>query len=118
MKLVFLEFARPSLLFALLFLLVLPRVRGWLWRALALSLLIVALAGPERPLPSQRVAVLLDVSESVGTRSTEALARLELSNLREEPRFFAFAGDTTQLLDFQTDSENATNAASAVQWCG
>ena len=107
------EFARPLLLLALLLLLVLPRVKGWLWRAVALSLLIVALAGPERPLPSQRVAVILDVSESVGTRSADALANLDLSNLQEAAKFFAFAGDTTQLVDLE--QEEAVTAISTSQ---
>ncbi len=100
-RIVLIEFARPLFLIALVLLFVLPRVRGWLWRALALTLLIVALAGPERPLPSQRVAVVLDVSESVGTRSATALENLDLSNLKEKAKFFAFAGDTTQLLDLK-----------------
>ncbi|MBS3966026.1 MAG: VWA domain-containing protein [Truepera sp.] len=86
--------AFPWALWLLLVILLLPRSRGWPWRYLALALLVVALAQPQLGQPSREVAVLVDVSDSVGNEALAALARFDFSDLPQSPLHFYFAGDT------------------------
>lgn len=86
--------AFPWALWLLLVILLLPRSRGWPWRYLALALLVVALAQPQLGQPSREVAVLVDVSDSVGEEALAALARFDFSGLPQPPARFYFAGDT------------------------
>ena len=86
--------AFPWVLLLLLAIALLPRSRGWPWRYLALALLVVALAQPQLGQPSREVAVLIDVSDSVGEEALAALARFDFGDLPQPPLSFYFAGDT------------------------
>lgn len=86
--------AFPWALWLLPAIVLLPRSRGWPWRYLALALLVVALAQPQLGQPSREVAVLVDVSDSVGEEAQAALARFDFSDLPQSPARFYFAGDT------------------------
>lgn len=115
-----LGFAVPWLLLALPLVLLLPRGRGWGWRAASVALLLVALAQPTVGRPDRDVAILVDVSDSVGGEALAALERLDLSALRRPPRLFLLAGDTAAVAS--TDEEpppglepGATDLARALQ---
>ncbi len=91
-----LSFAVPWVLLGLPLLLLLPGRQHrsfWVGRVVALALLLVALARPSLELPGQGVAVLVDVSDSLGTASITALSELELA--LEDLTFYTFAGDAT-----------------------
>ncbi|MEZ4632749.1 MAG: VWA domain-containing protein [Deinococcales bacterium] len=92
-----LSFAHPYILCLLLGLLFLPRGKAWLWRFLSLGLLIIALAGPQRPAPNERIAVLIDVSDSVGQGAMRAAQAFDFSQLAQEPLYIAFASDSMRL---------------------
>lgn len=68
--------AAPWWMLGLLLWLVLPRRRGWGWRLAASALLLLALAQPSWTQPGQHLAVVIEVSEAVGTQALEAAARL------------------------------------------
>ncbi len=85
-------FDTPWLLLLLPFLLLLPQQRlRWL-RIIVLACFIVALAQPSIRGTHHEVAVLLDVSDSVGEN---ALAELSQLRLETPAQTFAFASDTT-----------------------
>ncbi len=85
----------PWVLLALLALPFLPRSTAWGWRLAALALLVLALAQPGLGRPSRDVAVLVDVSDSLGDRGLSAARALDLSGLRTNPTVFYFASDAT-----------------------
>lgn len=87
-------FRLPWLLLAIPLLLLLPRRSGWWLRLLSMTLLLVALAGPSLRLPGGQLAVLLDVSASVGSGASSAAAGLEVE---DQPLWYGFAADTVQL---------------------
>ncbi len=95
-----LTFDAPWLLLALLLLpllpLLLPRRGGWGVRLAALALFTVALAQPSVERPGRDVAVLVDVSDSVGSGAAEALGEFDFASLKREPSLFYFAADTTE----------------------
>jgi Ca-activated chloride channel family protein len=91
-----LELTSPWALAALALLLVLPRAPGWPLRFLALGALIVAFAGPTAERPGGRVAMLVDVSQSVGSRAREMAAQVAGDWRRGAATFF-FAGETGQV---------------------
>lgn len=88
-------FALPWALVALVALPFLPRGRGRAWRAGVLAALVVALAQPQRPAVEDRVAVLVDVSQSVGDAAW-ALAAPLVNALGAEAVAYRFAGDTAR----------------------
>lgn len=90
------SFALPWVLLVLPVVVLLPRSHGWPWRYLALALLIVALAQPQLGRPHFDVAVLIDVSDSMGDEAIAALARFDFSALPTPPIDFYFAGDTAR----------------------
>ena len=87
--------ARPWVLLALLLLPLLPRGRGWALRVGALALLVLALAQPRLAGPGGDVAVLVDVSSSVGDAARVAVAEMEFGALSAPPSFYQFAGEAT-----------------------
>ena len=98
-----LTFQAPWVLLALLALPLLPRSSAWGWRVLALALLVVALAQPGLGRPSRDVAVLVDVSDSLGDRGISAARALDLSGLRTNPNVFYFGSDATSVATPSTD---------------
>ena len=98
------------MLLALLALPLLPRRGAWGWRYGALALLILALAQPAIPRPAQGVAVLVDVSQSIGEGGLDALKRFDFSGLETPPSVFTFAGDTTPAETIQA-AQNRSPAA-------
>jgi Mg-chelatase subunit ChlD len=68
--------AAPWWMLGLLLWLVLPRRSGWGWRLAASALLLLALAQPSWTQPGQHLAVVVEVSEAVGTQALEAATRL------------------------------------------
>ncbi len=103
------HFAFPWALLALPLLLALPRRGAWLWRVLALGLLILALAQPQLEAPSHDVVVLSDVSASVGKGAMQALGEFNFSKLHPPPRLYAFAADATPLKGPQEQVPSALN---------
>ncbi|MGL4611195.1 MAG: VWA domain-containing protein [Trueperaceae bacterium] len=108
-------FGIPWLLALLPLLFLLPQQRlRWL-RGIVLACLIVALAQPSLRGTHHEVAVLLDISQSVGKN---ALAQLPQLQLETPPQTFVFANDTTSfdgetLPDFLDTSQ--TDVARALQ---
>jgi Mg-chelatase subunit ChlD len=98
------QLANPWLLALLPLLLLLPKARYWRWRALALALFIVALSQPTLFRPSGAVAVLVDVSESVGDGAQQALAQFDFDSLTRPPDVFEFAGETARASDLEGDT--------------
>ena len=90
-----LSFGTPWVLVLLPLLLLLPRRFAWTGRILTLGLLVVALAQPYLLQPSPHVAVLIDVSDSVGTQGVSVAADFDFSALPEPPSFFLFGADAT-----------------------
>jgi len=99
-------FAAPWVLLALPLLLALPRGRGRAWRAAALAALVVALAQPQRPAAEDRIAVLVDVSASVGDAARRAAAPF-VAALGDEASIYLFAGDTTRVAQLQALTPDA-----------
>ena len=115
-----LTFSTPWVLLTLPLLLFLPRVNTWGLRALALALLIVSLAGPLIGRPSHDVAVLVDVSDSVGGNALEATRAFDFSGLPEAPAVFYFAGDATRVRNLASQvpdflDTSSTDLARALQ---
>ncbi|UCH26180.1 MAG: VWA domain-containing protein [Trueperaceae bacterium] len=92
-----LTFDFPWAFLALPLLFLLPRKKGWLARIFAITLLVTALAQPSLGRPGTEIAVLIDVSKSVGQNGIVAAQQFDFSKLPEAPEFFYFAGDTTQV---------------------
>ncbi len=90
-----LSFAFPWAFLALALILFLPRYGNWVWRMLALTLLITALAQPRLNRPSQDIAVLVDVSDSIGRQALDALSTFDFSSLQRPPKIYYFASDVT-----------------------
>lgn len=92
-------FATPWLLVGLVFLVIpfwrVSAKRAWLWRALALACLIIALAGPSIDRPSHDVAVVVDVSDSVGGNALSALESFDFSELPADPNVIYFGAEAT-----------------------
>lgn len=94
-----LSLAHPWLLVLLLAIPLLPRGRGWPLRFGALALLVLALAQPRVAGPGGEVAVLVDVSASVGDAARNRFEDFDFGALRTPPRTYQFAADTTQVAD-------------------
>lgn len=114
-----LSFAAPWVLLALLALPLLPRGRLWPLRLLALALFVVALAQPTLGEPGNRLAVIVDVSDSLGDSAIRAAEALDLSQVRRAPQFYYFAGDTTAVSTLEPPPEflptGQTDVARALQ---
>lgn len=74
-----------------------PRGAARYLRAAALALLVLALAQPVRDAAGGHVAVLVDVSSSVGPFALDAAADLDLSALPRGSEYLVFAGDTARV---------------------
>ena len=99
-------FALPWALLALLLIPLLPRGRGRPWRMAALAALILALAQPQRPAVEDRIAVLIDVSASVGDAARVAAAPF-LTELGDDASVILFAGDATRVASLQATTPEA-----------
>ena len=102
--------ARPWVLLALLLLPLLPRGRGWTLRLAALALLVVALAQPRLAGPGGQVAVLVDVSASVGSAARDAAGGFDYGALATPPAFYHFAGEASGVTDPSAPPEFALDA--------
>lgn len=89
--------AQPWWLAGLAVLLLLPRGPGRIPRAAALACLLLALAGPTLPRPAQEVAIVVDVSDSVGDAALRAARELDLSGLPGPPTVWQVAGDGSEV---------------------
>jgi Ca-activated chloride channel family protein len=89
------QFAYPWVFLVLPFWLVLPRRRGWLLRLLAVALFVTALAGPSIPQPGRQLAILVDVSESVGDNAATAATAFDFAATYDTEIFY-FASDVTR----------------------
>lgn len=118
-----LQFTYPWVLVAVVPLvagLYLTRRSGWWLRAITLTALLVALAQPWWSAPGGRLAVLVDVSDSVGSNALDVARQLDLSGLGQPPQFAYVAADTTVVAELgarvpsglETD---ATDLARALQ---
>lgn len=91
------SFAFPWVLLALLLWFALPKRRGWALRLAASAFLVAALAQPAVTLPGGDVAVLVEVSDSVGEAGLEAASAFDLSLLDtslSSSRTVLFAGES------------------------
>ena len=68
----------------------------------ALALLVVALAQPTSGRASRDVALLVDVSDSIGVSALAAASELDLDGLKERPSLFYFGSDVTAVEDLET----------------
>lgn len=95
------QFEQPWLLLALalvaLPLAIGPRGTARYLRAAALALLVVALAQPVREAPGGHVAVVVDVSASVGDSALAAANGLDLGALPRASELLLFASETTRV---------------------
>ena len=91
--------AHPWALLLLLGIPLLPRGRGWPLRFAAIGLLALALAQPRIAGPGGEVAVLVDVSSSVGGAARERVEAFDFGALRSPPQTYLFAADTTRVVD-------------------
>lgn len=94
-----LAFKAPWVLALIPLLLLLPRGRTLAWRMSALLLLLVALAQPTVGRPSNDIAILIDVSDSVGSGALELARSLDLTQLTAPPLVYLFANDATEVAD-------------------
>lgn len=120
MQTVGITFVFPWALLTLVALPFLPKGRNYLLRVCALTLFIMALAEPELARPSRNLAILVDVSDSLGTSARHLAQQLDLSQLAQSPARFYFAGDTTPISTFATPvpaiiSTQHTDIARALQ---
>jgi uncharacterized membrane protein len=92
-----LAFDFPWAFLALPLLLLLPRRRGWWGRILATALLVTALAQPSLGRPGTEIAILVDVSKSVGQNGIAAAQEFDFSKLPQAPDIFYFAGDASRV---------------------
>lgn len=116
------SFARPLLLLALLLLpaLLVLRARWWWLRAVALAAVVVALAQPWSGTVGGHLAVIVDVSDSVGERALTAASGLDLGALGANADFMLVAAETLRVeaLPAETPagiSTGATDLATALQ---
>ncbi len=79
-----------------------PRGAARYLRAAALALLVLALAQPVRDAAGGHVAVLVDVSASVGQGALDAAAGLDLGALPRGSEYLIFAGDTARVATLPT----------------
>ncbi|MEJ2356764.1 MAG: glutamine amidotransferase, partial [Deinococcales bacterium] len=107
-----LQLGFPWALLALPLLLLLPRRPWWWLRALGLGLLVVALAQPSLPRAGGRVAVLVDVSDSVGSGALQAARALDRRGAAVRPEVFYFAGDTARVPSLAADVPSVLNTGS------
>lgn len=115
-----LQLGFPWALLALPLLLALPRRPWWWLRALALALLVVALAQPSLPRAGGRIALLVDVSDSVGSGALAAARALDLRGSAGDPEVFYLATDTAHVGGIASDvpsvlDTGATDLARALQ---
>ncbi len=89
-------FALPWALAGLLLLPLLPRGRGRAWRMAVVAALVVAVAQPQVPGVEDRVAVLVDVSASVGDAARE-VGRALVEALGSGVDVYVFAGDVASV---------------------
>ncbi|MBA2665826.1 MAG: VWA domain-containing protein [Trueperaceae bacterium] len=113
-------FAFPWALLLLGALPLLPRGRSRPWRLVVLGLLVVALAQPQLPRPSEDLVVALDVSESVGDAAQRASGKLATASWGAAPRFMAFGGDAAFVPDPRSEppaflDRSKTDMARALQ---
>lgn len=121
------RFEQPFVLLALaacaLPLLTGPRGAARYLRAAALALLVLALAQPVRDAAGGHVAVLVDVSSSVGRSALAAANELDLAALPRGSEFLIFAGDTARVSALPVDAPAfvrpaTTDLARALQVAG
>jgi len=113
-------FGAPWLLLLLLGLPFLPLGRFRILRALTLGLLVIALAQPQLPRPSDQTVVLVDVSDSVGEAGLEAARAFPLGTWGDETTIVHFAGEATRVPDLRGPvpslvERGATDIARALQ---
>ena len=105
-------FLYPAVLLALLALPLLPRGQGRAWRLTALAALIVALAQPQLPADEDRIAVLIDVSASVGDGARRLAAPI-VAGLGEDAAIVLFAGDATRVDNVESPAPVGLNAGAS-----
>ena len=117
-----LTFAFPGALLALLTLLVFVRRRQTTWwlRALALVALVLALAQPWLQVPGGHLAVVVDVSDSVGDRGLQAARSVDLGPLASGSEVVLAAADAVRAASLPaappaTLDTGATDLARALQ---
>ena len=115
-----LSFNLPWVLLALPLLLLLPRRSGRLWRILSLALLITALAQPTLNQASRNIAILIDVSDSLGDSALNAAKTFDTSTLKRDPNIFYFAADSSPVASVSEDvpgfiDRSKTDIARALQ---
>lgn len=96
------RFAHPWLLLGVVPVVVglyVTRRRGWWLRAATLTALLVALAQPWTRGEGGHLAVLVDVSDSVGTGALAAARQLDPASLGVAPQFAYVAADTLMVPD-------------------
>lgn len=86
------SFTSPWLLLGAFSVILLPRKNFWWSRALTITLLIIALAGPHLVKSNNNIIVLVDVSQSVGQQGLAALKQFNLTELNSI-KTFVFAGN-------------------------
>jgi len=89
--------AQPLWLLGLLAIAALPRGRGRVLRAAALAALLLALADPVLPLPAERVALVVDVSDSARPAALERARSLAEAGLPEQLELWYAAGEAGQV---------------------
>lgn len=118
------RFEQPLALFALAAcavpLAVGPRGAARYLRAIALALLVVALAQPVRDAAGGHVAVLVDVSASVGDGALRAARDLDLGALPRGSEFLLFASETARVASLPDSTpgfvrRSTTDLAQALQ---
>lgn len=117
------RFAHPWLLLGVVpvvAVLYLTRRRGWQLRAVGLGALLLTLAQPWAAAPGGRLAVLVDVSDSVGTGALAAARQLDLTDLVPAPLVAYVAADAAVVADLGARVPNelrtdATDLARALQ---
>lgn len=115
-----LELGFPWALLALPLLLLLPRRPWWWLRLAALALLVVALAQPTLPRAGGRTAVLVDVSDSVGSTALQAARALDLAGAAADPEVYYVAADSARVGGLSADvpsvlATGSTDLARALQ---
>lgn len=113
-------FGVPWLLLLLLGLPFLPLGRFRTLRALTLGLLVIALAQPQLPRPSDQMVLLVDVSDSVGEAGVEAARQFPLGTWGDETTIVHFAGEAVRVPDLSATTpplveRGATDIARALQ---
>jgi Ca-activated chloride channel homolog len=102
----------PWALLALPLLLLLPRRPWWWLRALGLALLVLALTQPSLPRAGGRLALLVDVSDSVGSGALQAARALVRRGAAARPEVFYLASDTARVPTLGADVPSVLNTGS------